>query len=381
MKTIDKIETLCNICGMKITADVIEKDHEIYYKKNCSNTKLCVSESPMEVLVSTNSKNYTILRQEKVFKNFGMGILEIIQSCNIKCATCIASSEPEKEGILSLKEIEDILNKIEKSDNKPDILVLSGGEPTIHPEFINILKFVSKKDFKHIILITNGIILAEDIRLSQFLKTLNKKIEIYLQFDSTTPKVLEELRGEDLSNIRLKSLENLNKFDIPTTLVSVVKKGLNENEICDVINTGLSYKCVRGITFQPIRETGRHSSFNESNTITLSEVCSLITEGIKLNSEDSFQFHHMNPNHIAYLYYRPKQNTNKIYEFLRTNNQFFLYPEDDYFKFEYLETFRIFIVEYMDKFNFNYKDLNMSAIGVIQKNGDIIPIEKHYSKI
>ena len=51
---------------------------------------------------------------------------------------------------------------------------------------------------------------------------------------------------------RKKALEHLNEHNISTTLVVTLKKGLNDNEIGEIIDYALKQKCVRGITFQPI---------------------------------------------------------------------------------------------------------------------------------
>ena len=48
--------------------------------------------------------------------------------------------------------------------------------------------------------------------------------EIYLQFDSFKPEVLQKLRGKDLTDVRKKALEHLNEFNLSTTLSSYVTK-------------------------------------------------------------------------------------------------------------------------------------------------------------
>jgi hypothetical protein len=86
--------------------------------------------------------------------------------------------------------------------------------------------------------------------------------ELYLQFDSLRARPLVELRGEDLSGVRERALERLNEHNISTTLVVTLKKGLNDNEIGEIIDFALKQRCVRGVTFQPIQHAGRSENFD-----------------------------------------------------------------------------------------------------------------------
>jgi hypothetical protein len=81
------------------------------------------------------------------------------------------------------------------------------------------------------------------------------------------------LRGADLRGIRQRALERLNKYDISTTLVVTLKKGLNDGEIGKLIDFGLEQPCVRGVTLQPIQDAGRLENFDPArDRLTLTEV-------------------------------------------------------------------------------------------------------------
>jgi hypothetical protein len=71
----------------------------------------------------------------------------------------------------------------------------------------------------------------------------------------------------------MKALENLNRFNLSTTLVVTLQKGLNDQEIGTIIDFALKQKCVRGVTFQPTQIAGRLEHFNPAtDRITLTEV-------------------------------------------------------------------------------------------------------------
>jgi hypothetical protein len=144
------------------------------------------------------------------------------------------------------------------------MLAISGGEPTTHPEFKEIVKYATESLFNRVIVISNGINIAKDENISVFLSEITN-VEVYLQFDSINPETLKLIRGFDRSKVRLKAIENLNKHNVAMTLVSIIKKGVNDNEIAESISFAQKFHNIKGITFQPIRRIGRHSEFKIVN--------------------------------------------------------------------------------------------------------------------
>src|ERR1700744_4052916 len=97
--------------------------------------------------------------------------------------------------------------------------------------------------------------------------------EVYLQFDSLKRDALMALRGADLTRVRVEALEALERNNISTTLVVTLKRGVNDDEIADIIRFALKWKCVRGVTFQPIQDAGRNEDFDpKAHRIVLSQV-------------------------------------------------------------------------------------------------------------
>jgi len=200
-------------------------------------------------------------------------IVEVTDRCNLACPTCYANSAPNYGRHRTLEEIEKMFDAVVANEGEPDVVQISGGEPTVHPEFFKILDIAKSKPIKHLMLNTNGIRIAKDIKFVETLATYMPDFEIYLQFDSFKPEVLEKLRGEDLTEVRKKAIENLNQFNISTTLVITLQKGENDDEIGKIIEYALQQKCVRGVTFQPTQVAGRNDNYDDiSGRITLTEV-------------------------------------------------------------------------------------------------------------
>jgi uncharacterized radical SAM superfamily Fe-S cluster-containing enzyme len=104
-------------------------------------------------------------------------------------------------------------------------------------------------------------------------------LEVYLQFDSLERDALINLRGADLRKIRQQALENLEQHGLSTTLVATIKRGVNDGEIGDIVRHALQWKCVRGVTLQPVQDAGRNEHFNkDTDRIMLSEIRQRVVE-------------------------------------------------------------------------------------------------------
>jgi hypothetical protein len=166
-----------------------------------------------------------------------------------------------------------MLDAVVANEGEPDVVQISGGEPTIHPDFFAILDAAKQRPIKHLMVNTNGVRIARDAAFVERLATYKPLFEIYLQFDSLRPRPLEILRGADLREIRMKALERLNALDISTTLVVTLQRGVNDDEIGEIVDFALTQPCVRGVTLQPVQVAGRLDGYNDGeNRLTLSEV-------------------------------------------------------------------------------------------------------------
>jgi uncharacterized radical SAM superfamily Fe-S cluster-containing enzyme len=200
-------------------------------------------------------------------------ILEVTDRCNLTCPTCYAESAPHHGRHRTLGEIEAMLDLVVANEVQPDVVQISGGEPTVHPRFFDILDIAKRKPIRHLMLNTNGIRIAKDLDFVERLASYMPDFEVYLQFDSLQPAVLERLRGENLLETRLKAIENLNRFNLSTTLVVTLQKGLNDGEIGALLDYAMQQPCVRGVTFQPVQVAGRTEGFDPAtDRITLTEV-------------------------------------------------------------------------------------------------------------
>lgn len=208
-----------------------------------------------------------------------VSLLEITDHCNLRCPTCYAGSGPERQTHRDLATIERMLDCIVRNEGEPDVVQVSGGEPTIHPEFFAVLDACRRRPIRHLMVNTNGVRIAQDGEFAARLAGYAPSFEVYLQCDSLREGPLRALRGADLRRVRHQALERLDQLGLSTTLVVTVRKGLNDDELGDLIRFAVSHRCVRGVTFQPVQEAGRcdgHDS--QEHRLTLTEVRRKILE-------------------------------------------------------------------------------------------------------
>ena len=232
-----------------------------------------------------------------------VSIIEITDRCNLTCPTCYAGSSPYYGRHRTLDEVKTMFDIVVENEGEPDIVQISGGEPTIHPNFFEILDYAKTLPIRHIMINTNGIKIANDDSFTERLNEYMPGIEIYLQFDSFKSSVLTKLRGKDLQDNRKKALEKLNQLNIHTTLVATIERGQNNDEIGQIVDFAIKQKCVRGVTFQPTQFAGRVENFiPEKHKYTLTEIRQDILDQTNVFKSNDILPVPCNPDSIAMAY-------------------------------------------------------------------------------
>jgi len=432
--------SLCSECLHKVEAKVILQDGKVYLLKNCLNHGV------QKVLISTDSDYYqkarSFLKPGQLPLRFNtqtergcpydcglcpdheqhscLTLIEITERCNLECPICYADSAPTRGEHRSLGQIEFMLDELVKNEGQPDVVQISGGEPTIHPQFFEILDLAKTKPIRHLMVNTNGVRIARDRAFVERLAAYTPGFEVYLQFDSLEANPLEVLRGENLLDVRLKALEHLNKFNISTTLVVVLRKGLNDHEVGNIIDFARKQRCVRGVTFQPIQHAGRTEYFNpETDRLTLAEVrqkilnqtdiftpediipvpchpdCIAMAYALKSEGQMFPLSRYMDPNLLlgsagnTIRYEEDPAVRSKVFGLFSLNHspQSTSHAVHDLLcclpKIEAPETlsyeniFRVIIMEFLDAWNFDVRSVKRSCIHIMHPDGRVIPFDTY----
>ena len=238
-----------------------------------------------------------------------------------------------------------------------------------------------------------------------------------MQFDSFKPEALKILRGEDLTEIRRKALENLNKFNLSTTLVVTLQKDLNTDEIGEIIQYALKQPCVRGVTFQPVQVAGRTEGFNPAtDRYTLTEVRQAIIDqsnlftaadiipvpcnpdalamgyALKLDGEVIPLTRYINPQDLldnsknTIIYEQDAALHENMIQLFSTGNSvecatdelnsiMCCLPQINAPNLGYENLFRIIIMRFIDAYDFDVRAIKKSCVHIVNKDYKIIPFE------
>ena len=194
---------------------------------------------------------------------------EITEQCNLRCPTCFADSSPQLTGVVPLDQVlENVDRRLAREHGRLDVLMISGGEPTVYPRLLELLERVLERDIVRILINTNGIQIARSDELLDFLTRHNDRIEIYLQFDGFKPETHRHHRNADLRRVKREALERLSGAGIFTTLTMTAALGVNDDEIGAVVRYGLATPFVGGISIQPQFGSGRSAALDPRNRLT-----------------------------------------------------------------------------------------------------------------
>lgn len=300
----DAAISICTTCYRKVDGKIIFQDDKVYLLKRCP------VHGAEKVLLADDVEYYRLGRERFIKPpempnhfntpiKYGcpydcglcpdheqhscLTVLEITDHCNLDCPICYASSGTHRESYRSLEHVERLLDVIVRNEREPDVVQISGGEPTTHPQFFEILDAAFRRPIRHVMVNTNGIRLATEEGFAERLVQYGSAFELYLQFDSLERDALLSLRGADLRRIRMEALEKLNRLNISTTLVVTLKKGVNDHEIGRIIDFAVQQPAVRGVSFQPIQHAGRSEEYDPAvHRLTLTEVRRRILEQTSL---------------------------------------------------------------------------------------------------
>jgi uncharacterized radical SAM superfamily Fe-S cluster-containing enzyme len=290
----DTAISICSICFRRAEGKIVFEDGNVYLLKRCP------LHGPERVLMADDIDYYRrcreiFLKTPEMPTRYNMPVrwdcpydcglctdheqhscltlVEITDHCNLECPICYASSGPSRTGYRSLDQVERMLDAVVRNEGRPDVVQISGGEPTLHPQFFEILDMARQRPIQHLMVNTNGIRIAREDGFAERLAEYMPGFEIYLQFDSFEAAALKELRGADLTSIRMQAIEKLNRLGVSTSLVVTLKRGLNDGEIGRIVDWAVQQPCVRGVVLQPIQTAGRHEQFDPStDRLTLTEV-------------------------------------------------------------------------------------------------------------
>jgi uncharacterized radical SAM superfamily Fe-S cluster-containing enzyme len=194
---------------------------------------------------------------------------DLLDHCNLKCPTCFAESSPARASVAPLHEVlASVDSRLSRENGRIDVLMLSGGEPTLYPYLAELLDAVAERPIVRVLVNTNGLRIAQDDDLLALLTRHRERVEVYLQYDGESAEASAYHRGADIRRFKERAIERLSTHGIFTTLTMTAALGVNDDEIGRVIKRALTTPYVGGVCIQPVFGSGRSGAIDPLDRLT-----------------------------------------------------------------------------------------------------------------
>src|SRR5919106_1629348 len=290
-------QSICPVCRRSLAAEVHARDGRVYLRKDCSE------HGEFEALVYGDAERYLEIQrynkpgerplrlQTEVVdgcprdcgicpehkQHTCLGIIEVNTGCNLDCPICFAESgtghQPDGYS-LTLDQVEAMLDAFVEAEGEPEAIQFSGGEPSIHKEILDMLAAAKARGIKLVMLNTNGIRLARDPRFAPALAEIG--VHVYLQFDGFKDSTQLAIRGRLLQEEKLRALDRCAAAGVGVSLAAAGERGINDDELGEVVRFGVEHPAVTGVFFQPVTHSGRFLDFDPLERLTNSDVIDAI---------------------------------------------------------------------------------------------------------
>jgi uncharacterized radical SAM superfamily Fe-S cluster-containing enzyme len=298
---IKKTKSLCPECFKPLEAEVYEKDGKIRIKKECSehgkfdNTYWSNADTYKRIndYIPTikSIQNPQTSNPQGCPNGCGLcdehetstilGLIDVTNRCNLKCPVCFANAAVSKRLYEpSYEEIRQMLKNLRNLDPVPaPAIQYAGGEPTVRKDIVELVELAIEEGFSHTQIATNGLRLSRKEEFAQELADAGLNT-IYLQFDGITEEPYIYNRGKNLLPQKLKAIENCRKAGLGIVLVPTIVKGINDNQIGDIIRFAIeNIDIVHGVNFQPVSFAGRTPTDQvETQRITIPDFIDFVAE-------------------------------------------------------------------------------------------------------
>jgi uncharacterized radical SAM superfamily Fe-S cluster-containing enzyme len=310
---IEYTKSVCPVCKVVVDGQVNIRENKVFLRKRCAEhgwfEAVVYGDAAAYLAAARFNKPGTIpLRfQTEVVdgcpsdcglcpehkQHACLGIVEVNTGCNLDCPICFADSGHQRDGYsISIEQCARMLDAFVASEGEAEVVMFSGGEPTIHKQILNFVDLALARPIRNVVVNTNGLRLARDSRFAAALGERNgrdgKAVSVYLQFDGIEEATHRAIRGTDLREIKQQALDACTAAGLTVSLAAAIERGVNEHEVGAILRLGIAHPAVRSVVFQPVTHAGRHVEFDPLRRLTNSDVIDIIVEQCPdwLGSED-----------------------------------------------------------------------------------------------
>ena len=295
--TLKETTSLCQVCKQGIPARIVEQDNKVIMYKHCEQ------HGDEAVLLSSNADWYhetlkfpAVLKSPRIVRKavdtgcpYDCGacaaheqitylpVLAITSACNLDCPICYTINKNDNPYHMSLDEFAGILDVIKTNDPDMKIINITGGEPTLHPQLPALIRMCHDAGIHRITVSTHGLSFINDEHLLEQLAELNTRM--VLSFDSFDDDINDRMIGAKVLKAKLKILDLFDKYDIDTTLIPVIAKNVNDNELGMLLELLFTRDCIRSLEIHSMTFTGQGGTgFDLDSRITTYDIINSIAK-------------------------------------------------------------------------------------------------------
>jgi len=291
------VESLCPECRQLIPAKILEGDGKVFMEKTCPEHGFIRDLVYSEVDLYKKAERWTYEDGDGILNpqvtgakvcpddcgicdlhvsHAALANIDLTNRCNLRCPICFANANVQ--GYVYEPTYEQVLGMLTMLRNVkpvfPPAVQFSGGEPTIHPRFLDILKAARSLGFSHHQIASNGIRIAKDLGFARQCQE-SGLYTVYLQFDGTGDEVYRKTRGLlGLWDLKVKAVENAREAGLRIVLVPTIIKTINDDQVGNILQFAIDNSdVISGISYQPVAFTGRIATEDrERQRYTLSDL-------------------------------------------------------------------------------------------------------------
>ncbi len=293
-------QSICPDCNMILDAEIFERDTKVYMRKVCPTHGECeelyYGSYEMYQKFSTYWRDGKGIKTPNVMiekcscpmncglctnhlSHSGLSNMIVTNRCDLTCWYCFFYVKKGLEGAYLYEPTLEQIRAMAKTlkAERPiagNSLQITGGEPMLREDIIDVIKTIREEGIDHIQMNTNGIKLALDPELMRRVREAGVN-NLYLSFDGVTPRTNPKNHWE-IPYV----LENARKVGMTIVFVPTVIKSINDHELGAIIrHAQQNIDVVHGVNFQPVSLTGRMSKKErEKYRITIPDCIKRIEE-------------------------------------------------------------------------------------------------------
>jgi len=265
---------LCRECGARVEVRTIARDNRVYLQRHCPE------HGRHEALIAGDLSWYLEAMSQEVApcppprvhrekraacpdacgpclfhgQRCHLPVIPITNACNLRCPICFGFNRPDPY-FMPVDEFSKRLDFVLEATGGVDLINITGGEPTLHPELLAILRAAQRPGIGRITVNSNGIAIGRQPELARALADLG--VYVVLSLDTLRPERSTILHGADIVEAKRRALDTLEEHNIPTTILHVLVPGVNEDEMPAWLELLEKKPFVRSLTIQTMTYTGQ----------------------------------------------------------------------------------------------------------------------------